>query len=300
MGARGDDRSCRSSWRTPGRGIPPDKLDTIFEPFVQVDRHVDTVESPGRWARSRDQPRPRARNGWGYRGGEPGGHRARRSRCRCPGLRPEMNRYDAVIVGGSFAGLGAALQLARARRRVLVVDAGRPRNRFARTSHGFLGQDGRPPGLILDEARKQVLAYPTAEYRSGEAVAARVRDEAIELHTGIGRDPDGTPPHPRDRCRRRAPRAARTAGAMGRHRAALSVLPRLRSRGPAARRARDERAVHASGPAHPGLERRRHAVHQWRPLPRRGPAGRARLARRACRGAAGCRAGGRRPEPRRR
>ena len=97
-----------------------------------------------------------------------------------------MNRYDAVIVGGSFAGLGAALQLARARRRVLVVDSGRPRNRFARTSHGFLGQDGRPPGLILDAARKQVLAYPTAEYRSGEAVAARVRDEAIELTLASG------------------------------------------------------------------------------------------------------------------
>ena len=96
------------------------------------------------------------------------------------------NAYDAVVVGGSFAGLAAAMQLARARRRVLVVDTGRPRNRFARTSHGFLGQDGRPPGLILDAARKQVLAYATAEYRPGEVAAARACDEGIDLTLASG------------------------------------------------------------------------------------------------------------------
>ena len=69
--------------------------------------------------------------------------------------------YDVVVVGGSWAGLSAAMQLGRARRRVLVVDAGLPRNRFARTSHGFLGQDGRTPAAILETARDQVLAYPT-------------------------------------------------------------------------------------------------------------------------------------------
>ena len=94
--------------------------------------------------------------------------------------------YDAVVVGGSFAGLAAALQLARARRRVLVVDAGRPRNRFARTSHGFLGQDGRPPGLILDTARKQLLAYPTAECRPGEVAAGRVHEAGTELTLASG------------------------------------------------------------------------------------------------------------------
>jgi thioredoxin reductase len=80
--------------------------------------------------------------------------------------------YDAVVVGGSFAGLSAAMQLARARRRVLVVDAGRPRNRFASHSHGFLGQDGRAPAEILATARAQVLAYPTAEVRADEATHA--------------------------------------------------------------------------------------------------------------------------------
>ncbi|MFN6996219.1 MAG: NAD(P)-binding protein, partial [Aquincola tertiaricarbonis] len=56
---------------------------------------------------------------------------------------PAEPPFDAIVVGGSFSGLSAALQLARARRRLLVVDAGLPRNRFAAHSHGFLGQDGR-------------------------------------------------------------------------------------------------------------------------------------------------------------
>jgi NADPH-dependent glutamate synthase beta subunit-like oxidoreductase len=45
--------------------------------------------------------------------------------------------FDVFIVGGGFAGLSAAMQLARARRSVCVVDSGSPRNRFAATSHGF-------------------------------------------------------------------------------------------------------------------------------------------------------------------
>ncbi|MDQ3998413.1 MAG: NAD(P)/FAD-dependent oxidoreductase [Gemmatimonadota bacterium] len=77
--------------------------------------------------------------------------------------------YDVVVVGGSWAGLAAAMQLGRARRRVLVVDAGKPRNRFARSSHGFLGQDGRSPADILYTFREQVLAYPTVRFQVGEA-----------------------------------------------------------------------------------------------------------------------------------
>ncbi|HEX5439079.1 MAG TPA: NAD(P)/FAD-dependent oxidoreductase [Gemmatimonadaceae bacterium] len=80
--------------------------------------------------------------------------------------------YHAIVIGGSFAGLAAAIQLGRARRRVLVVDAGKPRNRFAHSSHGFLGQDGRSPAEILDTFRAQVLAYPTVRFESGEVVDA--------------------------------------------------------------------------------------------------------------------------------
>lgn len=73
---------------------------------------------------------------------------------------------DVVVVGGGFAGLSAALYVARARRAVTVLDAGEPRNRFARHSHGFLGHDGRPPLEILAEARTQLLRYPTARYEA--------------------------------------------------------------------------------------------------------------------------------------
>jgi thioredoxin reductase len=94
--------------------------------------------------------------------------------------------FDVVVAGGSWAGLSAALQLARARRRVLVVDAGRPRNRFARTSHGFLGQDGRTPAEILETARAQVLAYPTAELRHDEAARAVTGDGSFEVGLASG------------------------------------------------------------------------------------------------------------------
>ncbi|TPL89248.1 NAD(P)/FAD-dependent oxidoreductase [Mesorhizobium sp. B2-3-14] len=78
-------------------------------------------------------------------------------------------QYDLAVIGGSFAGLSAAMQAARARRTVLVIDAGQPRNRFAAHSHGFLGQDGRTPGAILDDARRQLLAYPTARLVTARA-----------------------------------------------------------------------------------------------------------------------------------
>jgi thioredoxin reductase len=95
--------------------------------------------------------------------------------------------YDVIVIGGSFAGLSAAMQLARARRRVAIVDSGLPRNRFARTSHGFFGQDGRPPAEIVADARAGVLAYPTAEHRTGEAVDARRRgDGAFEVALASG------------------------------------------------------------------------------------------------------------------
>ena len=80
--------------------------------------------------------------------------------------------HHAIVVGGSYAGLAAALQLARARRRVLVIDEGVRRNRFAAASHGFLGQDGRPPGEIVAEARAQLMRYPTVAWESGRAERA--------------------------------------------------------------------------------------------------------------------------------
>lgn len=81
--------------------------------------------------------------------------------------------YDAIVIGGSYAGLSAALQLARARRRILVVDAGQRRNRFAADSHGFLTRDGQSAAGIAAEGRANVAAYPTVAWHDGTARAAR-------------------------------------------------------------------------------------------------------------------------------
>ena len=70
-----------------------------------------------------------------------------------------MTRYDVVVIGGGAAGLSAALVLSRARRRVLVVDAGAPRNAPASHMHGFLSRDGLPPGELLAHGRNEVKSY---------------------------------------------------------------------------------------------------------------------------------------------
>lgn len=94
--------------------------------------------------------------------------------------------FDAIVIGGSYAGLSAALQLARARRRVLVIDAGLRRNRFARTSHGFLGQDGRAPGDIVADARTQLLAYPDAQWLEGAANHAAQDGDGFVVQVATG------------------------------------------------------------------------------------------------------------------
>lgn len=83
-----------------------------------------------------------------------------------------MKTYDVIIVGGSYAGMAAALQLVRAHRSVLVVDAGKRRNRSAAHSHGFLGQDGVDPAEIARIARVQLQAYPTLAWCEDEVVEA--------------------------------------------------------------------------------------------------------------------------------
>ena len=80
--------------------------------------------------------------------------------------------YDVIIIGGSYAGLAAALQLVRARRKVLILDVGQRRNRFAGHSHGFLGQDGQPPSAIAARGKAEVLAYPTVTWKDVLATEA--------------------------------------------------------------------------------------------------------------------------------
>ena len=95
-------------------------------------------------------------------------------------------RYDAIIIGGSFAGLSAATYIARGRRSVAVIDAGSPRNRFAAHSHGFLAQDGSRPSAILSAARQQLGAYRDVSLVESTAIDARWTDDGfdVSLHGG--------------------------------------------------------------------------------------------------------------------
>jgi thioredoxin reductase len=70
-----------------------------------------------------------------------------------------MEEHDVVVVGGGPAGLSAALVLLRARRAVVLVDAGAPRNAPAAHMHGFLSRDGMPPADLLAAGRAEVSGY---------------------------------------------------------------------------------------------------------------------------------------------
>lgn len=95
-------------------------------------------------------------------------------------------QHDVVIVGGAFAGLAAATYLGRARRSVLVIDAGNPRNRNAEEAHGYLGYDGRPPLTILDAAHRQIAAYPGVRIVGGKAVGAAALAGGFSVTLGDG------------------------------------------------------------------------------------------------------------------
>ncbi|WP_432972108.1 NAD(P)/FAD-dependent oxidoreductase [Dactylosporangium sp. CA-233914] len=68
-------------------------------------------------------------------------------------------RYDVIVIGGGAAGLSGALTLGRARRRVLVVDGGQPRNAPAEGVHNYLGRENTPPGELLRIGREEARSY---------------------------------------------------------------------------------------------------------------------------------------------
>lgn len=93
---------------------------------------------------------------------------------------------DVIVVGGGPAGLSAALMLGRCRRRVIVIDAGEPRNRRASAIHGYLAREGIPPLELLRIGREELTPYGV-EFIHGEAVDAFRTPEGgfeVELRSG--------------------------------------------------------------------------------------------------------------------
>ncbi|MEC7297676.1 MAG: NAD(P)/FAD-dependent oxidoreductase, partial [Pseudomonadota bacterium] len=88
---------------------------------------------------------------------------------------------DAIVIGGAFAGLRAALQLARASRSVLVVDAGQPRNRTSPAAHGVPGWDGVPPADILDRFRADLAGYQTVGILRDRVTGISGRIDAFQV-----------------------------------------------------------------------------------------------------------------------
>jgi thioredoxin reductase len=91
------------------------------------------------------------------------------------------SRYDVVVVGAGSAGLSAALMLGRARRRVLVLDGGEPRNAPSSGVHYFLTRDGTPPEELLRIGREQLEPYPGVEVREARATGAAGSDGGFEV-----------------------------------------------------------------------------------------------------------------------
>ena len=94
--------------------------------------------------------------------------------------------FEVAVIGGGAAGLSAALVLARARRAVIVVDAGAPRNSPAAGVHGFLTRDGTSPSKLLSIGRQEVERYGGLVVR-GRAVGARRTPDGFELSLDDGR-----------------------------------------------------------------------------------------------------------------
>ncbi|MDY0903556.1 NAD(P)/FAD-dependent oxidoreductase [Pedobacter sp. CFBP9032] len=89
--------------------------------------------------------------------------------------------FDVIIIGGSYAGLSAALTLGRATRKVLIVDSGKPCNRQTPHSHNFLTHDGEKPADISAKAKAEVLAYPNVKFTDGNVDQARKIMDGFEV-----------------------------------------------------------------------------------------------------------------------
>ncbi|WP_231459069.1 MULTISPECIES: NAD(P)/FAD-dependent oxidoreductase [unclassified Pedobacter] len=94
--------------------------------------------------------------------------------------------FEVIIIGGSYAGLSAALALGRAKRNVLIIDSNKPCNKQTPHSHNFLTHDGETPDEISTKSKAEVLKYPTIKFIDGEVASARAVELGFEVVLSSG------------------------------------------------------------------------------------------------------------------
>lgn len=98
----------------------------------------------------------------------------------------EKQLFDVAIIGGGPAGLNAALVLGRARKKVAVIDEGRPRNAVTREVHGFLTRDGISPSEFRRIAKEEISAYPSVSFVGDTAVSIVGTNGQFQIETEQG------------------------------------------------------------------------------------------------------------------
>lgn len=98
----------------------------------------------------------------------------------------EKQSFEVIIIGGSYAGLSAGMALGRALRKVLIIDSGKPCNRFTAHSHNFITHDGEEPAVIAEKAKAQVLAYPSIQFQEDLVIKASRQENHFEIECASG------------------------------------------------------------------------------------------------------------------
>lgn len=98
----------------------------------------------------------------------------------------QPNLFEVIIIGGSYAGLSAAMALGRSRRNVVILDSANPCNKQSPHSHNFLTHDGDKPCDITAVAKEQVMQYPTITFVHTKAVATQKNDGVFEIQADNG------------------------------------------------------------------------------------------------------------------
>ncbi len=99
----------------------------------------------------------------------------------------DNKNLDVIIIGGSYAGLSAAMALGRALRNVLIIDSGLPCNRQTPHSHNFITQDGEKPSAIAKKAKNEVLKYDTVKFLTDLVVSGTKTEKGYEISTQSGK-----------------------------------------------------------------------------------------------------------------